>query len=288
MIVAAIGDVRPDPAPAVPTGVETGRVSLRVVRVLAGEPVPAGQSIEVPYERMSQPLLRVRNLVNQWNAINLSTGQMLIVGCTGGGDLKLWTAVAAQQIAGPEAPEIAQLVRCYEIERGAEAADKRRQLLSDALKQGKGILFRYALDAVGPRGLVPREVGVAMVADAAASPQTGPEEKDALGEAITGAWAFDAHKGADAANSRVLATLESGLIAEKSVARAAGWLRLLSSCVQAEFSDIPADDQRARIALIRSVKDPAPEAVRGALTRQIAEGSAGDKEIATELLPLWQ
>jgi hypothetical protein len=115
---------------------------------------------------------------------------------------------------------------------------------------------------------VPRDTGAAMLASAAAAPDTSVESKIAFVKALAARNYFQYELGADPVNLLVVRTI-ANLLIHADAKRGPLWMQFLGSTVAIQFSKDPAKDAEIRRSLIRGVTDPPPERVIAALSQQV-------------------
>jgi hypothetical protein len=217
----------------------------------------------------------------------LESGELLILACKSLEPPNIWEGFAAQTISSPTSPEVDAVRRCYEVE-AEEDPEKKQEMLQQLLEEGGDLDGGYAVDAIAGRALVPREVGVDMLAKAIASPKTSQETKLDLAGCMIEEPFFKERKGADAVNQKSLAAIARGQAAETDPERQRGWTDLVSAIVLSEFSENEAKAQAVRKALIQAVDPEASRRVLGILFEQVQQSSSGEREIAQNLLTAWK
>jgi hypothetical protein len=268
--------------------VEAGPVTFRTLEVLHGRIPHKGDIIEAPARRIADPLIRVRNRFDQWNALTLEPRDILILACQRGGAPLNWKVLGAIQIVSPNAPEVAAIRRCYEIEEFRGSPGQRSLMIEEALKSDQDLLRYYGLDYLARHAETNRESAVEMIRTAIASASTAPAHRLELGRQLTNLAFFNPSRKADHANQAVVASLAMGLVSESDPERRLTWARLLASSVLIEFSPEPEKDKQVRSALIRFVQAPSAARVIEVLSEVAARATGGEKEIVNRLLKAWQ
>lgn len=268
--------------------VEAGPVPFGVLEVLHGQAPRTGEFIWVPARRIADPLIRVRNQSDRWNALPLRPGDILILAVRPTGDPRFWMGLAAKQVASAEAAEVAAVRRCYVMEEFQGSDQQRSQMLAEALRSGQDLLRFYALDYLRRHVQEARVTAVQLISNAIASAGIAPDHRLQLGTALAGQTFFVRDRKADEANQTVVAALATGLVHESDPRKRTSWARILASCVLMEFSAEPGADQQVRSALIRSPRNPPAQQVIPALGEAFLNGAPDEKTILDRLLKAWQ
>jgi hypothetical protein len=275
-------------------GEERGKVRAVVLERFRGDEPRSGGAFEFPFARLADPDQRFRNRANPWNDLPLEPGAHLLVALKPAearererGERREYRLAAAAAVAGPQAPELGELKRALEAHAVAEPEELKHRLLFEALRDGKGILRRYAVQAIGEHGAAPRTAAVTMLEDAIASPTTGADDDLALADSMIRAPFFDDSLEGDEPNGRIVAALARGFVSEADPDRRSLWLRYLNSRVQIQFADDADEDWRRRRELIRAVTVPAPRVLMDALMAHAGLGGV-DAELARDLWLAWQ
>lgn len=266
---------------------EVGMATMEVLEVLHSKTLVKGTTIEVPVKRVAAREVRVKNPINQWNNLTLMPGELLLLAGRIISVPNVLMGQAAIRVKGPEDPAVNAARQCYVIEESKDP-EKKRTLLEDALTSPQDILRFYALDALGRRAILPREVGVEMIAKALASDKTAPDDKMDLGMYLTRNFFFNNDLGADRANQRIVAALAAQLVKETDAEKRSDWVNLLSSCVLSEFSPKKEVDRSIRSALIAPIKTPTNAEVTSTLTKLLHQGDEEERERVRELLAAWR
>lgn len=266
---------------------DIGPLEIRVLEVVHGAAPHKDDLISVPARRVADPLIRVKNRHDYWNALRLNPGDTLLLALRPA-EPNHWMAVAADQIESPAAPEVEAARRAYRIEEAPGDMRQKSQMLEYALTSNQDLLESYAVDSVTRHAGSDRDTGVDLLHKAILSPQTAPDRKLDLAFTLTEDPFLKREKKADAANQTVVATLATALVHERDPENAAAWARLLGSAVLMEYSADPDVNHKIMLELIGSPRNPPPQTVTNALSHVAAHGDAEDKEIANELLKAWR
>jgi hypothetical protein len=267
---------------------EHGLAKLDILEILYSSTLVKGIAIEVPFKRIADPAIRVRNRFNQWNNLDLTTGELLILaGCE--------TAIphvvmgqAAIRVDSSNSGQVKAARQCYVIEKFNDSPAKKSALLSDALMQRDDLLRFYALDLLGRRSLLGRAEGAALIAKAIMSGVTQPDNKIDLGYYLTRQYFFDSTLRNDAANLTVVEALAGGMVSETEIERCTKWMNYLGSCVLGEFSANMETDKALRVALIRAIKTPAAGQVTDTLSKLSTLNQRDERERRAGLLEAWR
>lgn len=265
---------------------ELGTVTLSVLRLLHGDSVKVGGTIQVPAERVADRIARFKHNFNQWNNLPLANGNLLIVVIGNGNGTDI--ALAAIQIASPDAPEVAAVTQCFDIEDGTEPPEKVSKMLQHALGSDQRILRYYALDYLGRRAKLDKQHAVELISRVISSSDAAPVHKLELGVRLTDLVFFAPYRKAEPSNQVVVSALAQGFVRESDRDRRATWMRLLASTVLPEFSPKAEEDNEIRTALVRSVRVPSKEQVVSALTDVQSSLPPDEAKIAWRLLELWR
>jgi len=280
--VVAVKDVRQSESDR-----QEGTVSLRVIRVIHGPGLNEGDVIDVPFDRMADPGVRVRNRFNMWNVLRLEPGELILIACRPGRVAGVWTGEAARQVTSENSRELMEVSRAYEIDEFTGPRDEKLRMLAEALVEGKDILRAFAVDYLGRRGGISRAEGTELLIQAISSQKLTPEARLDLAVHLIGAPFFDSAKGADATNQRIVDCLVSGLIGEGDAVRQRKWAQFLSTCVLVGFSDIPDENRRIRASLVGRVPRQTSERVMTVLSSLARTEGPEFGKIAQELLQVW-
>lgn len=267
--------------------VEIGPARLDVIDVLNSPTLKKGDTIAVPVKRIADPEIRDRNGINQWNNLDLTTGEMLLLSgrVLSAPDILMGQAAIHVDSAGDSKVDAAR--QCYAIERLKDDPDKKRSLLLEALIQPEDLLRYYALDVLGRRSVLGRAEGAELISEAIASVNIEPQNRVELGYYLTRQYFFDNELKADPANVTVVEALAWGLVSEKDADLRMEWLNYLGSCVLGEFSARKETDQSLRYALIRAMKTPPADQVTDTLAKMERSTQAEEHERVKELMQVW-
>ena len=267
---------------------ETGTITLEVLEIFHGERLAPGQLLEVPMQRLADEVLRERSGFDHWNTVKVATGALWLLAGRAGVTPNRLIALAAVEVASPDAVQVVALRQCYVIERLSIQDPRKPELLQSGLSASDTLVRRYALDVLGRRALYPRTQGVELIARAIDSPLTSADDKLTLGEYLTRQYFFDGERRQDSANQQVVTTLAAALVHETNFARRTQWANLLASCVLSELSPRAVEDKALRLALVRGVRDPTAPQVVAVLTALLREVEAEHDERLRELLTAWR
>lgn len=265
---------------------ESGPVALKVLNVLHGRKPQVGETITVFAHRIADPLVRVRNLFDQWNGLSLSDGDFLIFGLRQSANTGTWLPLAARQVAGPDAPEIDALRKCYLIESTPFDTAQKNALLQEALKSRQDLLFRYAVECARRIAVLDRTSAVNLLFAAIADRGLTSGQRFDLGHALTEQIFFRRDAKVDGANRTAVAALAKGLVLEPDPQKRLDWAQLLASCVMMSFTGDASRDERLRQELIRGTGIPASQVV-SALDDALGHAASDASQRIERLRQLW-
>jgi hypothetical protein len=265
---------------------DSGPVALKVLNVLHGGKPAVGETITVFAHRIADPLVRVRNLFDQWNGLSLRDGDFLIFGLRQSPNAGAWVPLAARQVAGPEAGESAALRQCYAIESVPFDTAQKSALLQEALKSREDLLFRYSVESVRRMAVHDRAAAVDLLFVAVSDPGLSSEERFDAGRALTEQIFFRRDAKADGANRTAVAALAKGLVLESDPQKRVDWAQLLSSCVMMSFTGDATRDDRLRRELIRGTGTPSSQVV-SALDHALSHSASDARQRIESLRQLW-
>ena len=268
-------------------GEEVGIARFRIVDVLSGPDLRAGDSIAIPFQRAIDPNMRSRMGYNQWNTISWEPGLFMLLACKPEAEMGLWTATAGRSIGSAIDPLVDDIRACYKIEQHLQDTAVNSTMLRQALAGQRDLPRSYAIDCLGRRNVMGRPAGVDMLDGAIASPQAAPGAKDEMADALN-KYVFDMDIGFEPVNVRIVTIRAREILKETDPARQQAWVRSLASILFGEFSDDPKKDRRIRLSLIGAVKKPLPDEMIAILTSRAGAGEKDDREIARDLLDLWK
>ncbi len=268
--------------------VETGRVSLNVVAVIRSFTLVPASSIEVPVRRMAEPPLRVRNRINNWNALPLKEGDFLLAAVKPAGSPGVWQAIAAIQIQSPADPLVGALRNCNAIETFDGPMPQKREMLAGALASGQDLEVFYALDALGRRAVLGRDAGAELIARAIVGGRVAQAERLELGGCLAGLSFFRPDAKVDRTNQMVMVALAHGLVTATDPANRASWASELVSALGNEFSPHRDENDSLRLALIRSVTTPPAAQVIQALADAEQQVPREERPRIRELMHSWR
>lgn len=267
---------------------DIGPLEIRVLEVVHGETPRKDETIEVPARRVKDPIIRVKNRYDYWNALPLEPGDILLMAGRFAEPPNRWKALAANQIESPTAPEVDAARRAYRIEEAPGDLREKSQMVEYALTSNQDLLQNYAVDYVTRHADSDRDTGVELLHKAIASPQTAADRKLDLGFALAGDPFLRRDKKADPANQTIVATLAAALIHERDPEDAATWSRMLGSAVLMDYSDDAKENHAVEMALVHSPRNPPAQNVTHALSGVASHGDPEDREIAMNLIKAWQ
>jgi hypothetical protein len=267
--------------------IETGTIALSVLEPIRSHTLSAGSAVEVPAWRMADPILRVRNGINQWNRLSLKEGELLLIAVKPTGSPGLWQALAARQLQSAADPLVAAARQCYAIE-SEEATARKREMLAGALASNQDLLTFYALDALGRRDVLGREAGAELIARAIVTARIAPAEKLELGSYLGRLYFFRPDAKSDRANQMVLVALAHGLVNAPGPENRVEWATELASALGNEFSSRPGENSAVRLALIRSVASPQAGQVLQALAEVLQQAPREERPRIKELMNAWR
>src|SRR5262249_34397614 len=111
---------------------EIGPLEIRVLEVVHGSTPHENDLIEVPARRVADPLIRVKNRHDYWNALRLNPGDILLLAYRPA-QANQWKAIAVDQIESRTAPDVDAARRAYRIEEAPGDMRQKSQMLEAAL-----------------------------------------------------------------------------------------------------------------------------------------------------------
>jgi hypothetical protein len=288
MVVVKI--VALEPAHTNQPKVESGLLSISVVQVVHSKILRANDSFSTPFERFSDPQIRVRNRFNAWNSLSLDPGDFLLLAVKAEKPSKIYASLAAAPISSPNDPGVAAALECYRIEDSlGEKPPTLQQELARALETGTDLARAYVVDLLTKRKVLSRESSASILESAINSGNVPPSAKQDLGFQLVSGNLFDETRGADTVNVNIASDLARQMVNSADRQSRDQWLGFLSSCVSREYSSDPARDREMRFALIKAIRDPAPQQVIAALNAAVREApTPDDAKPAKRLLEAWQ
>ena len=256
-------------------------VQLEPVDVIHGEKLKPGGMVEISGKRLADEEARFRSHFDKWNVLPFQPGDLLAVALAPTQNSAVWIALAAQQVVSVKDSVVGALRRAASIER--MPPESQVTALEEALSSPSDLLQRYAIEALGRRGLVARLTGAEMIARALFSARILPAGRPPLAMELASRDFYHYEDGAGPANVIVIQTL-SRLLVEGGASQQALWTQLLGASLTIEFSKDPQTDAGMRSALIRAVQDPGR--VMAALEQQAAQGSKDPR--VPKLISAWK
>jgi hypothetical protein len=246
VIVASVASSRWTPLEGTPGEYEAGDVSLVVVAVVRGETLRPGMQIEVRARRgLTDEIRRDQGSANHWNDLRLQVEDLLLVVCEPVATAPGYKAHAAELVKSisDEKVEVSRwLIRLASLSQG-----ERRRELESALLGHRRLYQFHALRSIHYHKALEREAAVEVLAAAVST--FAPTGDSRLSAAL--ADLFDAGRGSDAVNVRVLNALERGILAAPPLARSA-WVDHVNGALHQPFSTDPVVDRHVRVSLIRA------------------------------------
>lgn len=268
---------------------ERGTLKLSVARLIHSESLKEGAIIETPFERVRDLQIRVLNRANQWNALPLNDGELMLIALKPDDPPKTYTALAAQTVSSATSSEANAALQCYRIELLSDDPTFKRQLVAQALESNDDLLKYYALDLITRRHGFVREVGAGLIEAAINSDKVPADAKQDLGFRLAGGGYFDATQGVEPVNLGIASSLARQLASSHDAKSRVQWTGFLSSCLFREFSSDPKRDHETRLALVREIREPGSPQIISALnlvSRDVADQGAARQ--AKKLLEIWQ
>ncbi len=269
-------------------GWEQGTATLQVRRVFSSPTLQNGNSLDVPFARNVSPILRVRNRLNYWNVLPMEPGNQLLLTCRPVKSSGAWIGIAGRQVQSSSDPVLSEIAECYRLEHFSGPNEVRREMLTKALTVSGSLLGQYALDSIGRRRTVTREVGSAMIEKAIASDMTTQEDRLELARQLMNGYFFETAHGADPTNQSIVSALARGFVHSREATDKPSWIEVLGSAVLRRFSDLPEQDQEIRSALICGVPTSLRAEVSTALSPQPLGSAAEESEVAFRLQNAWR
>lgn len=287
MIVAKIAGR--DLASGSTPGSERGTLKLSVAKVIHSETLKDGDAIETPFERATDAQIRFFNRANQWNALPLNDGDLMLISVKLEKPPKAYTALAASPLSSATDPQVGAAQQCYRIELLTDNPAQKKQLAAQALEGTDDLPRFYALDLIAQRDAFGREAGAGMIEAAMGSEKVPGNTKQDFGFRLAGSGFFDATKGAEPVNAGIVSALGKQLAAAKDAKSRGQWVGFLSSCVSREFSIDPKQDRESRLALVRKIQEPSSQQMISALSFTARDNAdPGAAKQAKRLLEVWQ
>jgi hypothetical protein len=158
-------------------------------------------------------------------------------------------------------------------------------MLRQALESPQDILLRYALDAMGRRKELPRDVGADMIGQTLIADRLSSDSAVTLVNELTGRYYYRYELGADKVNKLVIGVIAQLLVQEHDPKNASLWTTFLSSSLLIEFSKQTQKDKGIREDLIRAVPQQVSRQVPSILAK-VALQNPKDTRIP-KLLDAW-
>jgi hypothetical protein len=276
-------------APGDSSASERGTLKLSVARVIHSENLKERAIIEISFERVKDVQIRVLNRVNQWNALPLNEGDLMLIAVKPDDPPKTYTALAAQSVSSSSDSEADAALQCYRIELLSKDPMEQRKLVAQALESNDDLLKYYALDLIVGRHAFVREVGAALIEAAMNSERVPANAKPDLGFRLAGAGYFDATKGVEPVNLGIASAIAKQLVSSHDAKSKGQWTGFLSSCLSREFSSDSKLDRDKRFALVREIREPSSQQIISALNLVAQDSSdQGAARQAKKLLEIWQ
>jgi hypothetical protein len=288
MVVAKV--VALEPSHANRPGVEAGLVALTVIQVIHSEILRQNDSFSTPFERFSDPQVRLRNRFNAWNSLSLDPGDLLLLAVKAERPSKIYASLAAARVSSPDDPHVAAAVECYRMERALEEKPPAiQQMLPRALESGPDLARSYVLDLLTRRKAFSREYSASILESAVNSGTVPPNFRQDLGFQLVSGNLFDESLGADTVNVNIVSVIAKQMVNSSDRKSRDQWIGYLSSCVSREYASDVQRDREMRFALVKAVRDPGPQQVISALNSAVREASDPDEaKPAKRLLETWQ
>lgn len=266
---------------------EEGEAHVKVVEVFHSDVVKQGQEIILPFERVADEQARIMQGFNAWNTLAFAPGDLLIMACTPLDPPERWQGVAVQEVDSMDAPEIADVRRCYEAESHSDRPQRFQIEIQKALASPDELYRYYGVDALTRRAMFDRQTSVKMIAEALRGPDVSSEAR----EELTGALAdnfFEEDLGNEPVNVEILSSILGAIIAEPDDDQQRELILTLASLVFSGFSEDENEDEQTQIALVQAVRQPSMDQVITVLERQAQQGEEDEREVFNELLDLWK
>ena len=270
--------------------IETGLLALTVIQVIHSELLRQNESFSTPFERISDPQIRLRNRFNAWNTLSLDPGDLLLLAVKTERPSKTYVSLAAAPLSSPNDPHVAAAVECYRMERAlGEKPPAIQQMLARALETGPDLARSYVLDLLTRRKAFSRESSASILESAVNSGNVSPNSRQDLGFQLVSGNLFDENLGADTVNVNIVSVLAKQMVNSTDRKSRDQWLGYLSSCVSREYATDVKRDRELRFALVKAVRDPGPQQVIAALNSAIHGAvDADEAKPAKRLLETWQ
>jgi hypothetical protein len=193
--------------------------------------------------------------------------------------------LAAEEVPAVDTTLVAAMRRARAIERQQNPAT-RLAMLEEAIKGRQDLLFRYALDAISRRKLVPRNEAARMMADALVSNGQPKNMKLSLVQQLTKGPVYEDDLGADPVNRVVIGSVAGVLARETEPEWSRIWTQFLAASLLPVFSPDANQDRSIRQTLIRAVPEPTRRQVPEILSKSVQQ-SPTDARIP-KLLEAWR
>jgi hypothetical protein len=281
--LVAVKSRRASPEPENGTEVGTVELELRDALRAIAKPLPA--VFQVPFRRVLDPRMRIHNRADQWNALGLETGELVLFGLKPTANPNEFAALAGHPVESAQDPAVGALREAVRIEALEPTARVRRFPLQDAIASPEFILRDYAALSLRT-GLLPRDDAVAVL-EAGIRRAPTPNDALSLADEITGPHYFLWDAWADRTNARIVGAVASGLARALPKQRFA-WTQYLSSCTMGKFSPDAAQSARVRRALLLEVDAETTAGGLAALDALLAESPEPQRAFARRIADTWR
>ena len=265
---------------------ETGRITAKVEDKLSGPP-SSDFVIQIPFKRVADPLIRVRQGFDQWNKLKIDRGSLIVMACRPSRPQGTWLGLAAQNISSINSPIVTAIREAVSIERTG-GGEKKEAMLRGALGSREDLLFSYALNALGERSVLGRERGSEIVARAVESSSTNSENRLRMASDLTRDYFFDPVLKTERTNQVVLSALARAFVQEGGAESRLELLDDLAVVILGEFSGKKTEDEAIRHTLIRNLPTQLSERVISTLSLAKSHAEPDEQERVADLLHTWQ
>lgn len=264
--------------------VESGQVAFQLIEtLLAPEALPATFSVRM--RRITDPLLALKNGVDEWNMIEIAEGGLVLLATKPTSEPSIRLALAARGVKSERSPEVVAAERACAIEK-LESKEMQRERLLDALASKDDVLWSYATSLLLERVRFDRGEAARMVARVMASPATAPEASVKLAPVIGDL--FTGETPSDQIDQLIVRTLARATFAEQPLAQRLRVAAELRACLFSEHALNEDRTRQARLALVRSIANPNPHDFIALLTSLLKTVERSDRKDLNMLLDLWR
>jgi len=283
LILASLVSANWTPAPDDPH-YQSGVLQFRVTELFSDQGPKPGEVLTIAARRYGDVEKRLRMGFDNWNTLDLEPGNALVLAARPDSGNR-WTALAAEDVPAGDNELVPAVRRARSIEKQTDPA-ARTAMLNEALKSPQDLLFRYALDAITRRALVPRNEAANMMAGILVSNGRTKNVKLSVVQQMTKQPIYQSQRGADPVNRTVISSVAGVLAGETEPQWSEIWTQFLAASLLPAFSTDANQDREIRQTLIRAVSEPARRQVPDALVK--AEQQSPTDTRIPKLLEAWR